>query len=211
MGADRSGVGLFAGRLTQTIMTRSTDATGDRCRTPDQILGPYFPVGRRILSTCDLAKAEDGDGHAQGEIIEIRGRILNLDAEPIRGARLTIWQANSFGRYLHGNDTSPAPLDPNFVGSTRIRSRDDGSFVIRTIKPGAYAASPGWRRPPHIHFEVCGRFERLVTQMYFPGEPLNDRDRLLAAALRPELLVAEQASLEGSQRVLNFDIVLTRG
>jgi protocatechuate 3,4-dioxygenase, beta subunit len=187
-------------------------AGGNRPRTPDQILGPYFPVRRRAFTSNDLTTVEGGTGEAQGELIKVTGRVLNLDGEPVRGARLTIWQANSLGRYRHANDSNPAPLDPNFVGCTRIRSSEDGSYIIKTIKPGAYPASPEWTRPPHIHFEVQGRFERLVTQMYFPGDPLNDRDRLLASALRPELLVATETIPEQSpQRVLNFDIVLVRG
>jgi protocatechuate 3,4-dioxygenase beta subunit len=187
-------------------------ASENRHRTPDQILGPYFPVRRPTFTRTDLTRVEGGSAQAQGEIIEVTGRILNLDGDPVRGARLTIWQANSLGRYRHTNDRSIAPLDPNFGGCTRIRSNDDGTYAIRTIKPGAYPASPDWTRPPHIHFEVQGRFERLVTQMYFPGEPLNERDRLLAAALHPELLVATEATPQRRpRRVLNFDIVLVRG
>ena len=187
-------------------------ASEHRHRTPDQILGPYFPARHRAAAGTDLTHLEGGSARAQGEIVEITGRILNLDGEPVRGAKLTIWQANSFGRYRHVNDRNTAPLDPNFVGCTRIRSSDDGSYVIKTIKPGAYPAGPDWTRPPHVHFEVHGRFERLVTQMYFPGEPLNERDRLLAAALRPDLLVATPvAPKEATRRALSFDIVLTRG
>jgi protocatechuate 3,4-dioxygenase, beta subunit len=108
---------------------------------------------------------------------------------------------------------NPAPLDPNFVGCVGIRCGDDGIYRIKTIKPGAYPAGPDWMRPPHIHFEVHGHFERLVTQMYFPGEPLNAHDRLLNSAPRPELLVATYPSPQGPPglRVLNFDIVLSRG
>jgi len=101
---------------------------------------------------------------------------------------LTIWQANTFGRYAHSNDANPAPLDPNFVDCVDIRSDNDGAYRIKTVKPGAYPAGPDWMRPPHIHFEIHGQFERLITQMYFPGEPLNTSDRLLSTALRPDLL-----------------------
>jgi protocatechuate 3,4-dioxygenase, beta subunit len=184
----------------------------NRHRTPDQNLGPFFPIHFRSATSGDLT-AVDGAGAApQGEVIEVTGRVLDLDGEPVRGARLTIWQANSFGRYRHDNDHNVAPLDPNFAGYARIRSNDDGSYAIKTIKPGAYPVGPEWMRPPHIHFEVQGRSERLVTQMYFPGEDLNKRDRLLAAALRPELLVAAEITPQQSPRcVLNFDIVLVRG
>lgn len=185
----------------------------DRHRTPDQILGPYFPTGRRPATQDDLTAIKGAGRCAQGEVIEVAGRILSLDGRPVRGATLTVWQANTFGRYAHCNDSNPAPLDPNFVGCVRIRSNADGVYRIKTVKPGAYHAGPDWTRPPHIHFEVQGQFERLVTQMYFPGEPLNAFDRLLMSALYPELLIATPVSLEHGpeHRVLNFDLVLTRG
>jgi protocatechuate 3,4-dioxygenase beta subunit len=190
------------------------NSTGTRRhRTPDQILGPYFPTEHTPASQDDLTSVKGIEGLAQGEIIEVTGRVLNLDGEPVRGVALTIWQANTHGRYAHSNDANPAPLDPNFVGCVEIRSNDDGIYRIKTIKPGAYPAGPDWMRPPHIHFEVQGQFERLVTQMYFPGEPLNASDRLLMSALCPDLLVAAAASLEDGpgHRVLHFDIVLTQG
>ncbi len=198
---------------TGTDVTEGIRKSADRPRTPDQLLGPYFPTGHRPLALADLTAIEGVDGLAQGEIIEVTGRILNLHGEPVRGVGLTILQANAFGRYAHSNDTNPAPLDPHFVGCVDIRSNDEGAYRTKTVKPGAYPAGPDWMRPPHIHFEVHGQFERLVTQMYFPGEPLNACDRLLNTALRPDLLVATSASLGGRPRhhVLNFDIVLTRG
>ena len=182
-----------------------------RDRTPDQSLGPYFPIGPAPTRHADLTLGVEG--RAQGEIIEVTGRILNLDGEPVRGIPVTIWQANSFGRYIHANDLNPAPLDANFVGCAGIRSDRDGVYRIKTIKPGAYPAGPNWMRPPHIHFEIHGRFERLITQMYFPDEPLNACDRLLNAALRPDLLIATCVSPRErpSRRRLKFDIVLSRG
>jgi protocatechuate 3,4-dioxygenase, beta subunit len=193
-------------------MIASTNSA-DRHRTPDQILGPYFPIGCTPAKKDDLTTIEGLDGVAQGEIIEIAGRILNRHGEPIRGVGLTIWQANTFGRYAHSNDANPAPLDPNFVGCVDIRSDNDGAYRIKTVKPGAYPAGPDWMRPPHIHFEIHGQFERLITQMYFPGEPLNTSDRLLSAALRPDLLIATCLPPQDplGRRVLHFDIVLSRG
>ena len=186
-----------------------------RHRTPDQILGPYFPTGQTQTSArqVDLTSIKGVEGYAQGEIIEVTGRILNLAGDPVCGVPVTIWQANTFGRYVHVNDPNPAPLDPHFVGCVGIRSDNDGFYWIKTVKPGAYPAGPDWMRPPHIHFEVHGRFERLITQMYFPDEPLNACDRLLNAALRPDLLIAKPVPSEDGSgpRVLNFDIVLARG
>ena len=95
--------------------------------------------------------------------------------------------------------------------STRRHRTPDHVYRIKTVKPGAYPAGPDWTRPPHIHFEVHGQFERLITQMYFPDEPLNASDRLLNAALRPDLLVATWLAPSADSRVLNFDIILTRG
>jgi protocatechuate 3,4-dioxygenase beta subunit len=184
-----------------------------RHRTPDQILGPFFPVRRKHVEQYDLTAIQGLDGIAQGEIIEVTGRILNCAGDAVAGASLTIWQANTFGRYMHPGDANPSPLDPNFTGSIDIQSGADGTYRIKTVKPGAYPVGPGWMRPPHIHFEIHGRFERLVTQMYFPDEPLNASDRLLNSALRPELLVATCTLRPDPafHRVLNFDIVLTRG
>lgn len=184
-----------------------------RHRTPDQILGPYFPTGHAPVLQDDLTSLKGIEGHAQGEIIEVTGRVLNLDGEPVRNIPIIVWQANTFGRYAHSNDPNPAPLDSSFVGCVGIRSDDDGVYRIKTVKPGAYPAGPNWMRPPHIHFEIHGRFERLITQMYFPDEPLNARDRLLNAALRPDLLIAKPVpSADGcDHRVLSFDIVLARG
>ena len=183
-----------------------------RPRTPDQILGPYYPVGRRPKSSGDLTTVEGG-GRAQGEIIEVTGRVLNRAADVVCGARLIVGQADSFGRYAHPNDCSLAPVDPNFVGFAEILSDDDGSYRFKTVKPGAYAAGPDRMRPPHIHFEVHGRFERLVTQMYFPGESLNAGDRLLMSARRPDLLIATPFEPAGAlaHRTFQFDIVLARG
>ncbi|MCK1545529.1 protocatechuate 3,4-dioxygenase [Bradyrhizobium sp. 147] len=196
-------------------MTTPPDLPANRIarhRTPDQILGPYFPLGRRHVERCDLTAIEGANGIAQGEIIEVAGRILNREGEPVSGASVTIWQANTFGRYTHPDDTNPAPLDPNFVGNADVRSGADGSYRIKTVKPGAYPAGPDWKRPPHIHFEVHGQFERLITQMYFPDELLNASDRLLNAALRPDLLIASVSSQDQSRhRVFRFDIVLSRG
>jgi protocatechuate 3,4-dioxygenase, beta subunit len=181
-------------------------------RTPHQILGPFFPLELKPDTRGDLTIMEGGDKHAQGEIIEVTGRVLDLKGKPVSGARLTIWQANSFGRYVHPDDLNPAPLDPNFVGFATIQSGTDGAYRIRTVKPGAYPVGPDWMRAPHIHFEVQGQFERLITQMYFPGEPLNACDRLLMSVPEPDLLIAKP--LRHAHRrhdVLQFDIVLARG
>jgi protocatechuate 3,4-dioxygenase beta subunit len=181
-------------------------------RTPHQILGPFFPLGLRPATQGDLTIVEGVAGQAQGEIIEVTGRVLDDKDEPVPGARLTIWQANSFGRYMHPNDLNPVPLDPNFEGFAAIQSGSDGVYRIRTVKPGPYPGGPDWMRAPHIHFEVQGQFERLITQMYFPGEPLNACDRLLMSVAEPALLIAKHLRhANGDHHMLQFDIVLARG
>ena len=109
----------------------------------------------------------------------VSGRVTNLRGEPVANAELEIWQANASGRYNHPADTNPAPVDANFDGYAKVRTGPDGSYFFKTIKPGAYPVTPNWMRPPHIHFDVRGKASRLVTQMYFEGEALNDKDNLL--------------------------------
>ena len=177
-------------------------------RTPDQVLGPYYPTGANPITTGDLTCAHQGSDQALGELIEITGTVRNLASAPIGGVRIVVWQANCFGRYDHPNDMgSEAPLDPNFNGFGEVNSTEDGTYRLRTVRPGSYAALDGWTRAPHVHFEVHGCFERLVTQMYFPAEPLNETDRFLLSSRKPSLLIAK--TIESS--VFQFDIVLARG
>lgn len=178
--------------------------------TPHQILGPFFPVAKALNAASNLFAAARGERCACGETIEIRGRVLNEYGDPVAGARLIVWQANRFGRYTHPNDLSAAPIEADFIGHAEIRAGEDGGYRFTTVMPGVYPGARGRLRPPHIHFEVQGQFERLITQMYFPDEPLNAADRALMSASDPDLLIAK-AVAGADQRVFNFDIVLTRG
>jgi protocatechuate 3,4-dioxygenase beta subunit len=115
-----------------------------------------------------------------GERIIVTGRLLDPASRPIAGELIEIWQANAAGRYAHASDQHDAPLDHNFTGAGRCLTDGDGRYRFLTIKPGAYPwanHANAWR-PAHIHFSVFGRAftERLVTQMYFPGDPLLDHD-----------------------------------
>jgi len=117
---------------------------------------------------------------AMGERIIVGGRVLDEDGRPVRGAMLEIWQANAAGRYHHVRDQHDAPLDPHFAGSARVFSDDEGRWQITTIKPGAYPwgnHKNAWR-PNHIHYSLFGTgfAQRIITQMYFPGDPLLDLD-----------------------------------
>jgi protocatechuate 3,4-dioxygenase beta subunit len=131
-------------------------------RTPGQVLGPFYPL-TELPQTSDLTRLPGHSGRAQGQVINVMGRILNLSGEPVGNAKIEVWQANSYGRYTHPSDPNPAPLDPNFDGSALLISDSEGRYRFKTIKPGAYPAGPNRMRPAHIHFQVTGRQDRLVT------------------------------------------------
>lgn len=138
----------------------------------------WWPVGE---TDNDLTRQHQGE--PQGERIIVSGRVVDEDGRPVRGALLEIWQANAAGRYVHTRDDHPAPLDPNFTGAGRTITDDEGRYRFTTVKPGAYP----WRnhdnawRPAHIHFSIFGSMfrTRLVTQMYFPGDPLFSYDPIM--------------------------------
>jgi len=186
-------------------------------RTPDQILGPFYPVGRIPDAGADLTRLPGRNGRAAGQVLNVMGRVLNIKGEPVRGAKLEAWQANTHGRYTHPADANPAPLDPNFEGFATLKTDAEGRYRFKTIKPGAYPAGPGIVRPPHLHFRLSGHDDELVTQMYFEGEPLNEQDRFLQGVPpdRRVLLVAKllppPAELEPDSRLVVFDIVTLRG
>jgi protocatechuate 3,4-dioxygenase beta subunit len=185
-------------------------------RTPGQILGPFYPVLKPLDQDADLTTIAGKPGRAAGQVIHVMGRVLNAQGQPVPGARVEIWQANTHGRYNHPSDNNPAPLDSNFDGFAVLSTDAEGRYRFKTIKPGAYPAGPDLIRPPHIHFEVTGKSNRLVTQMYFAGEPLNDKDPFLQSAgpnkgglivnLRPPT-----QDLEANSLVAAWDIVLDKG
>ena len=185
-------------------------------RTPRQDLGPFYPVLKPLDQDADLTTIAAKSGRAEGQVIHIMGRVLNLQGQPVQGASMEIWQANTHGRYNHPSDTNPAPLDPHFEGFAVLTTDAEGHYRFKTIKPGAYPAGPDRMRPPHIHFEVTGRTNRVVTQMYFAGEPLNDKDPILqsAGSNREGLIVTLRPptqELEPDSLVAVWDFVLDKG
>ena len=157
-----------------------------------------------------------GQARRPREVIYVMGRVVNVQGHPLSGARVELWQANTHGRYTHPSDTHPAPLDPNFEGFAVQDTDAEGRYRFKTIKPGAYPATANWMRPPHLHFEVTGKINRTITQMYFPGEPLNDKDLLLQnIRANKEGVVAKvlppTSDLEPDSRIVVWDIVLDKG
>ncbi|MEW2502156.1 protocatechuate 3,4-dioxygenase subunit beta [Amycolatopsis sp. CA-161197] len=143
-----------------------------------EVTGPLLGPGRLGELDNDLTRQHDGE--PQGQRIIVTGRLLDGDGRPIRNSLVEIWQANAGGRYRHTGDRWPSPIDPNFSGLGRALTDDDGRYEFTTIKPGAYPwknHDNAWR-PAHIHFSVFGSAftQRLVTQMYFPEDPLFSQD-----------------------------------
>ena len=145
----------------------------------------------------DLTKSARKNGEPIGERIKVSGKITDEYGTPLPNVLIEIWQANAAGRYIHKAEIHDAPLDPNFLGGGRLLSDKEGNYTFYTIKPGAYPWGNhhnAWR-PNHIHFSILGHQieHRLVTQMYFPGDPLFDYDPIFQAVPihARELLIAK--------------------
>jgi len=200
--------------MTIPLSLREALAQTSLTRTPAEILGPFYPAGKKPSVGIDLTLGKSG--RAQGKVVYLLGRVLNEKGVPVAGAKVEIWQANMHGRYTHLSDPNPAPLDPNFDGFAAQTTDVEGRFKFKTIKPGAYPTGvEGWTRPPHIHFLVTGRADKLATQLYFPGEPLNGKDRLLRHIRRREAVIGRilqpTPDMEPDSIILAWDAVLARG
>lgn len=162
----------------------------------------------------DLTRLAPGRPQAAGEVIFITGRVLDESEKPVRRTLIEVWNANTHGRYSHEIDATrnDAPLDPHFYGFGRLVTDDDGRYYLKTIKPGAYIARRdiGWWRPPHVHFSVIGGGVRLVTQMYFPDEPLNEKDfiHLVIPEADRALVIGKPLDESRAYPTFGFDIVV---
>lgn len=168
-----------------------------------ELWAPAF--GQRDVDPLEADLTIQANGDPVGERLVVTGRVLDADGRPVRNQLVEIWQANAAGRYIHKRDQHHAPIDPNFTGVGRCLTDNEGNYHFTTIKPGPYP----WKnhhnawRPAHIHFSLFGTdfTQRLVTQMYFPGDPLFDLDPIYQSIVDP----AARARL-----VANYDHDLTQ-
>ena len=186
--------------------------------TPGTVMGPYYPLTNKPRRAgTDLTRVAGRRSRACGRLLYVAGRLVDVSAKPIAGARIEIWQANAQGRYSHPSDGNSAQLDPHFAGYGVARTAANGEFVFRTIFPAGYPVVPGWDRAPHIHFLITARHDRHVTQMWFPDHPLNSQDRLLmvmAPRERARLIArleGPSSGMESGSTVARFDVVLANG
>ena len=188
-----------------------------RLRDPAATQRP-LPFGRVPLGPADADLTTQGRSAPLGEKILVTGRVRDQDGRPVRDSLVEIWQCNSAGRYWHKKDQHDAPLDPNFFGFGKFLTDAEGRYRFVTIKPGPYPwgnHDKAWR-PAHIHFSLCGNVlaQRLVTQMYFPNDPLFDYDPIYQSIADPaaRARLVSRFSLEetvGDQMLgYVFDIVL---
>ena len=182
-----------------------------------ELVAPVF--GRSDVDPLESDLTIQGAGEPIGSRILVRGRVLDGDGRPVRRQLVEIWQANAAGRYVHQRDQHPAPLDPNFTGTGRALTDDAGWYSFITIKPGPYPwhnHRNAWR-PAHIHFSLFGAefTQRMITQMYFPGDPLFALDPIyqsIASEQARARLVAAYDHDSSQHDVLlgyRWDIVLT--
>jgi protocatechuate 3,4-dioxygenase, beta subunit len=191
----------------------------DALRLPETFHDLRSPVyGHLPIQSLDNDLTRQHAGEPLGERIVVAGRVLDEGGRPLRHTLVEIWQCNAAGRYAHGRDAHPAPLDPNFSGAGRTLTDDQGRYRFVTIKPGAYPwrNHPNAWRPAHIHFSLYGRnfLQRLVTQMYFPSDPLFPYDPIFQSIpderARQRLVSTFSLDLTEPEWALGyeFDIVL---
>ena len=185
----------------------AVDAPG---ATPPVALGPFYPPEKPADSDADLTAVAGRTQRAAGTVLYVTGRVVDTKGRPLPGAAIELWQANAFGRYHHPGDSDRSgPVDPGFQGYGRLVADADGRYRVKTIKPPPYSG-----RTPHIHFIVAGGGARLTTQMFFEGDPGNERDGLYRSLSLADRHAAtgrfadRAAGMESDAVAATWDIVL---
>ena len=178
------GLGATAGTVTGKVALAG--GNDDCALSPSQVMGPFYPIHEQDDKDVDMTLLKGHTERAKGEVIWVRGQILDEDCNPIPNVLVDVWQANAAGRYSHEADNNPAPLDPNFQSWAQMTTDKQGAYGFKTIKPAPYPLAfldggepdeDAGYRTPHIHFRISRRgYHELVTQCYFPGEALNEKD-----------------------------------
>lgn len=207
-------LGLFA--TGATLASTSIGIAQSVCRgqTPTQPEGPFYPIKDQPDKDMDLVTVQGRSESAKGNIIFVQGIVSDPNCKPVSNALVEIWQACASGKYNHTSDPNPAELDPNFQYWGKAVTNESGFYKFRTIIPGAYPADENWIRPPHIHFKVQRRgYMELITQMYFSGQELNDKD-LILNRIKPEdkakVIVPLIEPSDSLYPVANFNITLEK-
>jgi protocatechuate 3,4-dioxygenase beta subunit len=193
----------------------------ESCRlTPAQAEGPYYPpkaqMDAQVDKDHDLTQIKGEPGAAKGQVLYVLGRLRDAHCRPIAGATVEIWQASENGRYRHPRDTeNPAPLDPHFQYWGKSITDKEGRYLFKTIKPGAYSIGGGRTRPSHIHVKVSHQdFRDFITQMYFVGDPYQDKDGIfnsVPASERNLIVVSMEPpgpDHEREAKICRFDLTL---
>lgn len=205
----RRGLVRLASMLGLGALVSKTAAAADCRRSPAQMEGPYYPVTTRDDVDFDLTRIAGVDGVAAGEAIIVKGRVVNQECEPVQGALVEIWQANTFGRYDHPDDDSGLEFDPKFQYWARVTTGRDGTYSFKTVLPGYYPS-----RTRHIHYRVTApNFRTLTTQLYFKGERRNESDGIYMALTTAQrrLVTTELVGDANGLRKGSFEISLGSG
>lgn len=194
-----------------SVATVAASKVGAKSLTPREMEGPFYPITPQKDKDADLTIVEGKNGVAKGTIIDIVGQVFDQHGNTLEGATIDWWQANSFGKYHHPHDNSEAPIDEHFQAWAILQSGKKGHFKLRTVMPGAYGMGPGAQRTPHIHLKVSKLgYDSLLTQMYFPDQPLNEQDGLFKRKSKQEQALMTAKNVDGKDNFYRYDIVIEK-
>jgi protocatechuate 3,4-dioxygenase, beta subunit len=176
--------------------------------TPGLILGPFYPVQQPAVADHRLWRGAALPHGARR--LQFDGHVCTLDGRPVVQAAVELWHADPAGRYPHPSAPEARQVDPDFVGYGRVSTDNDGRFTFASLVPGGYSAGEG-RRAVHFHVQITGRCDRLLTQVFVPGDAAHGNDRWLCAAPRPGMLIARVCDDQPERLHLDWTAYLTRG